>query len=57
MKIRTPFLNLVSFQASVNGQSFQPTIAVMDKKDAKANAAWLALQEMGFVKKDPANPL
>lgn len=50
-------LSLFIYQATVNGNSYQPTIAVMEKKDAKANAAWLALQELGFVKKDPANPL
>ena len=48
---------MISFQANVNGHAFQPAIAVDSKKDAKANAAWFALQEMGFVKKDPGNPL
>jgi len=45
------------FQATVNGQTFQPTVAVDNKKDAKANAAWYALQEMGFIKKDISDPL
>jgi hypothetical protein len=41
----------------VNGELYMPTVAVDNKKDAKANAAWCALQEMGFVNKDAANPL
>ena len=41
----------------VNGITYQPTVALDNKKEAKANAAWFALQEMGFVKPDPANPL
>jgi hypothetical protein len=32
-------------------------VAVDNKKDAKANAAWYALQEMGFIQKDLADPL
>ncbi len=47
----------LSLQAIVNGMTFQPTIAVDEKKDAKANAAWMVLQELGFLKPDPANPL
>ena len=45
------------FKAQVNGQMFQNTVAVNDVKLAKQNVAWLALQEMGFVKPDPANPV
>ena len=33
------------------------SVAVNDVKLAKQNVAWLALQEMGFVKPDPANPV
>lgn len=47
----------LSFQAVVNGNEYQPAVAVDNKKEAKANAAWYALQEMGFVNKDLANPL
>ncbi len=32
-------------------------VAVDNKKDAKANSAWFVMQELGFVKRDPANPL
>ena len=46
-----------STQAVVNGNTFQPAVAVDNKKEAKANAAWFALQELGFVNKDLANPL
>ena len=45
------------FKAAVNGQTFMPSIAKDNKKDAKCNAAWFALQEMGLVKKDPTDPL
>ena len=45
------------FQCVVGGMEFQPTIAVDEKKDAKANAAWKVLQELGFLKPDPSNPL
>lgn len=41
----------------MGGMEFQPTIAVDEKKDAKANAAWKVLQELGFLKPDPSNPL
>ena len=41
----------------MNGHTFMPAVAVDNKKDAKARAAWFALQELGFVKKDKANPL
>ena len=52
-----PMSKMYIFKVLINGQSFQPTIAVDNKKDAKQNVAWYALQEMGFVKSDPANPL
>jgi len=44
-------------QAVVNGVTFQPAVAVDNKKDGKANAAWFALQELGLVKRDASNPL
>jgi hypothetical protein len=52
-----PFAKMYIFKAQVNGQVFQNTVAVNDVKIAKQNVAWLALQEMGFVKPDPANPV
>ena len=52
-----PFAKMYIFKAQVNGQIFQNTVAVNDVKIAKQNVAWLALQEMGFVKPDPANPV
>ena len=52
-----PMAKMYIFKVLINGQTFQPTIAVDNKKDAKQNVAWYALQEMGFVKSDPANPL
>lgn len=52
-----PFAKLYIYKAQVNGQIFQNTVAVNDIKIAKQNVAWLALQEMGFVKPDPSNPL
>ena len=52
-----PFAKMYIFKAQVNGQLFQNTVAVNDVKLAKQNVAWLALQEMGFVKPDPANPV
>ena len=45
------------FKVVVNGNEYQPTIASGPKKKARANAATFALQEMGFLKKDPNNPL
>ena len=45
------------FQCIVGGMEFQPTIAVDEKKDAKANAAWKVFHELGFLKPDPSNPL
>ncbi len=53
----TPPKTKIQFQAIVNGNIYQPTVAVDNKKDAKANAAWYALQEMGFIQKDLADPL
>ena len=35
---------LFIFQCEINGEIFQPTIAVDNKKDAKTNAAWFTLQ-------------
>ena len=45
------------FKVVVNGNDYQPTIASGTKKEARATAATVALQEMGFLKKDPNNPL
>ena len=45
------------FKVTVNGEDFQPTIASENKKKAKADAATVALQEMGLLPKDPNNPL
>jgi len=45
------------FKVNVNGQDYQPTVAVDNKKKAKANAAMAALQQMGLVPKDPDNPV
>ena len=45
------------FKVIVNGKEYQSTIASDSQKDAKANAATIALREMGFLKKDPNNPL
>ncbi len=52
-----PNYKLYIFKAVVNGQTYMPTVAVDCKKAAKANAAWFALQEMGFVQADKENPL
>ena len=41
----------------MGGQTFMPAVAVDNKKDAKANSAWFVMQELGFVNKDPQNPL
>lgn len=41
----------------LNGVTYMPAVAVDNKKDAKAQAAWFTLQELGLVKKDPTNPL
>eukprot|EP00092_Neocalanus_flemingeri_P030880 GFUD01033535.1.p1 GENE.GFUD01033535.1~~GFUD01033535.1.p1 ORF type:complete len:1145 (+),score=381.41 GFUD01033535.1:62-3496(+) len=45
------------FKVNVNGQDYQPTVAVDNKKKAKANAAMACLQQMGLVPKDPDNPV
>ena len=45
------------FKVTVNGENFQPTIARENKKKAKSDAATVALQELGFLPKDPNNPL
>jgi len=42
---------------TVNGNDFQATVAVNDKKKAKANAAMKCFQEMGFINPNPADPL
>jgi hypothetical protein len=55
----TRFVNSRSdiFQCTVNGVDYQPTIASDNKKQAKANAAIVALQELGMMAKDKNNPL
>lgn len=45
------------FKVNVNGLDYQPTVAVDNKKKAKANAAMACLQQMGLVPKDPDNPV
>lgn len=45
------------FKVNVNGQDYQPTVAVDNKKKAKSNAAMACLQQMGLVPKDPDNPV
>lgn len=49
--------NFLCFQVTVNGVDYQPTIASENKKKAKADAATVALQELGLLPKDPNNPL
>ena len=51
--------NLLSclIQVNVNGADYMPTVAVDNKKKAKANAAMACLQQMGLVPKDPDNPV
>ena len=44
-------------QVNVNGNDYMPTVAVDNKKKAKANAAMACLQQMGLVPKDPDNPV
>ena len=44
-------------QVNVNGSDYMPTVAVDNKKKAKANAAMACLQQMGLVPKDPDNPV
>ncbi len=41
----------------MNGVDYQPTIACDNKKKAKADAATVALMELGLLPKDPNNPL
>ena len=48
--------NLIG-QVNVNGNDYMPTVAVDNKKKAKANAAMACLQQMGLVPKDPDNPV
>ena len=45
------------YQVNVNGNDYMPTVAVDNKKKAKANAAMACLQQMGLVPKDPDNPV
>ncbi|XP_059079126.1 protein Son-like isoform X2 [Tigriopus californicus] len=45
------------FKVTVNGVDYQPTIASDNKKKGKADAATVALQELGLLPKDPNNPL
>ena len=45
------------FKVTVNGTDYQPSIASDNKKKAKADAATVALQEIGLLPKDPNNPL
>lgn len=44
-------------QVNVNGTDYMPTVAVNDKKKAKANGAMCCLQTMGLVPIDPDNPV
>ena len=44
-------------QVNVNGTDYQGSVAVNDKKKAKANAAMACLQTMGLVPVDPDNPV
>ena len=44
-------------QVNVNGTEYMGSVAVNDKKKAKANAAMYCLQTMGLVPKDPDNPV
>jgi len=45
------------FKVNVNGNDYMPSVAVDNKKKAKANAAMACLQQMGLVPKDPDNPV
>ena len=56
-QVLTQYCHITLFQCIVGGMEFQPTIAVDEKKDAKANAAWKVFHELGFLKPDPSNPL
>ena len=51
------YLQNYDCQVNVNGLDYQPTVAVDNKKKAKANAAMACLQQMGLVPKDPDNPV
>ena len=56
-EIGPPHKKQYIFKVTVAGQEFQPTIASENKKKAKADAACVALQELGLLPKDPNNPL
>merc|ERR1712059_61840 len=45
------------FKVNVNGTDYSATVAVDNKKKAKANAAMSCLQILGLVSKDPDNPV
>jgi len=45
------------FKVTVNGETYQPAMACDNKKKAKADAATVALQELGLLPKDPNNPI
>ena len=45
------------FKVVVNGQDFQSIVARDNKKQAKADAATAALQQLGLLPIDPNNPL
>ena len=51
------FIAYLYIQVNVNGADYMPTVAVDNKKKAKANAAMACLQQMGLVPKDPDNPV
>lgn len=44
-------------KVNVNGTDYMGSVAVNDKKKAKANAAMYCLQTMGLVPRDPDNPV
>ena len=46
-----------TFQVTVNGKDYQPSVACDNKKKAKSDAATVCLQELGLLEKDPNNPL
>ena len=50
-------LYLAPTKVNVNGTEYMGSVAVNDKKKAKANAAMYCLQTMGLVPKDPDNPV
>jgi len=45
------------YKVTVNGTDYQPTLACDNKKKAKADAATVALQQLGMLPIDPNNPL